>query len=60
MIPQCITLLKLQSGHISTAVVTLPKSFWSLPVPLAFGSMLLTTGFFLLDEFAGLAGNREV
>lgn len=60
MIPQCITLLKLQSGHISTAVVTLPKSFWSLPVPLAFGSMLLTTGFFLLDEFAGLTRNKDV
>lgn len=55
MIPQCITLLKLQSGHISTAVVTLPKSFWSLPVVLAFVSMLLTTGFFLLDEFVSLA-----
>jgi TRAP-type C4-dicarboxylate transport system permease small subunit len=50
MIPPCIALLKLQSGHISTAVVTVPKSFWSLPVIVAFGSMLLTTGYFILEE----------
>lgn len=60
MIPQCIALLKLQSGHISTAVVTLPKSFWSLPVLLAFGSMLLTTGFFLLDEIVNLFKHKDV
>ena len=54
MIPPCIALLKMQSGHISTAVVTLPKSFWSLPVPIAFGSMLLTTVYFISQEIVNL------
>ena len=54
LIPSCIALLKMQSGHISTAVVTLPKSFWSLPVPIAFGSMLLTTGYFILQEIGNI------
>jgi TRAP-type C4-dicarboxylate transport system permease small subunit len=54
LIPFCITLLKMQSGHISTAVVTLPKSFWTLPVPIAFASMLLTTGYFISQEMATL------
>ena len=50
LIPVCITLFKMQYGHISTAVVTVPKSYWSLPVPLAFGSMIFTTGYFILEE----------
>lgn len=54
MISPCITLLKMQSGHISTAVVTLPKSFWSLPVPITFGSMLLTTVYFISQEILNL------
>ena len=54
LIPPCIVLLKMQYGHISTAVVTIPKSFWSLPVPMAFGSMLLTTGYFILKEIVTL------
>jgi TRAP-type transport system small permease protein len=54
MISPCIALLKMQSGHISTAVVTLPKSFWSLPVPITFGSMLLTTGYFISQEIVNL------
>jgi hypothetical protein len=35
-------------------VVTLPKSFWSLPVPISFGSMLLTTGYFISQEIVSL------
>ena len=54
MISPCIALLKMQSGHISTAVVTVPKSFWSLPVPITFGSMLLTTGYFISQEIVNL------
>ena len=54
MIPPCIALLKMQSGHISTAVVTVPKSFWSLPVLITFGSMLLTTGYFISQEIVNL------
>ena len=54
MISPCISLLKMQAGHISTAVVTLPKSFWSLPVPVAFGSMLFTTGYFAAKEIVNI------
>lgn len=54
MISPCIALLKMQSGHISTAVVTVPKSFWSLPVLITFGSMLLTTGYFISKEIVNL------
>jgi TRAP-type C4-dicarboxylate transport system permease small subunit len=54
LIPPCIALLKMQYGHISTAVVTIPKSFWSLPVPMAFCSMLLTTGYFISKEIITL------
>jgi TRAP-type C4-dicarboxylate transport system permease small subunit len=54
MIPPCIALFKMQYGHISTAVVTVPKSFFSLPVPIAFGSMLLTTGYFISKEIVNL------
>jgi hypothetical protein len=35
-------------------VLTLPKSFWSLPVPIAFASMLLSTGYFISDEIMNL------
>jgi TRAP-type C4-dicarboxylate transport system permease small subunit len=54
LIPVCIALFKMQFGHITAAVLTLPKSFWSLPVPIAFGSMLLTTGYFISEEIANL------
>lgn len=54
LIPVCITLLKMQFGHITAAVLTLPKSFWSLPVPIAFVSMILSTGYFISEEIANL------
>lgn len=54
LIPKCISLLKMQFGHFTAAVLTLPKSFWSLPVPIAFGSMLLTTVYFISEEFQKL------
>ena len=54
LIPKCIALLKMQFGHFTAAVLTLPKSFWSLPVPIAFGSMLLTTVYFISEEFQKL------
>lgn len=54
MIPTSIKLLKMQYGHITAAVITLPKSYWSLPVPIAFSSMLLTTIYFILEEMAAL------
>ena len=54
MIPTSIKLLKMQYGHITAAVITLPKSYWSLSVPIAFSSMLLTTLYFILEEMAAL------
>jgi TRAP-type C4-dicarboxylate transport system permease small subunit len=54
MIPSCIALLKMQWGHFAAAVIIIPKSFWSLPVPVAFLSMFLTTLSFILEEFEGL------
>jgi len=54
MLPSCIELLKMQWGHFAAAVIIIPKSFWSLPVPLAFVSMFLTTGYFIGVEIEGL------
>ena len=51
MIPSCIELLKMQWGHFAAAVIIIPKSFWSLPVPIAFVSMFLTTLDFIVQEF---------
>ena len=54
LLPVCIALLKMQYGHITAAVLTLPKSFWSLPVPIAFASMLLSTGYLISEEIVNL------
>ena len=54
LIPKCIALLKMQAGHSTAATLALPKSFWSLPVPIAFGSMLLTTIYFIMQELRQL------
>ena len=54
LMPTCVRLLKMQWGHITAAVLILPKSFWSLPVPIAFASMILTTFYFILLEFKTL------
>lgn len=54
MIPSCIELLKMQWGHFAAAVIIIPKSFWSLPVPIAFVSMFLTTLSFIVEEFQSL------
>lgn len=54
MIPSCIELLKMQWGHFTAAVITIPKSFWSLPVPVAFLSMFLTTLNFIAEEVESL------
>ena len=50
ILPRCIGLLKLQWGHFAAAAITIPKSFWSLPVPAAFISMFLTTCYFIAAE----------
>jgi TRAP-type C4-dicarboxylate transport system permease small subunit len=44
----------MQWGHFTAAVVTIPKSFWSLPVPVIFISMFLTTVCFIVEELEGL------
>jgi len=64
MIPSCIALFKMQWGHFAAAVIIIPKSFWSLPVPVAFVSMFLTTLDFIVEEFERLksqvADGKEV
>jgi TRAP-type C4-dicarboxylate transport system permease small subunit len=59
MIPTSIKLLKMQSGHITAAVITLPKSYWTLPVPFAFASMLLTTIYFIMENMQKLLKKDE-
>jgi TRAP-type C4-dicarboxylate transport system permease small subunit len=54
MIPSCIELLNMQWGHFAAAVIIIPKSFWSLPVPIVFFSMFLTTIDFIVEEFERL------
>lgn len=58
-IPKCIVLLRMQFGHITAAVLTLPKSFWSLPVPVSFASMLFTTAYFILEEIAKITDIKD-
>ena len=36
IIPTSIKLFQMQYGHITAAVITLPKSYWSLPVPIVY------------------------
>jgi TRAP-type C4-dicarboxylate transport system permease small subunit len=64
MIPSCLALFKMQWGHFAAAVIIIPKSFWSLPVPVAFVSMFLTTLDFIVEEFERLksqaADGKEV
>ena len=38
-----LPLIKNQLGYTTAAALPLPKSFWTIPVPLVFLSMLLTT-----------------
>lgn len=59
IIPKSITLFKMQYGHITAAVITLPKSYWTLPAPVAFCSMLVTTVYFILEEFEKLRKKEQ-
>lgn len=59
IIPTSITLLKMQYGHITAAIVTLPKSYWTLPAPIAFCSMLVTTVYFILEELKNLSKKEK-
>ena len=49
-IPQTLTLVRMQARIITTAAITVPKSFFTLPVLLVFPSMLLSTLYFLICE----------
>jgi TRAP-type C4-dicarboxylate transport system permease small subunit len=49
-----LPLIKIQFGHTTAAALRIPKSFWTLPVPIIFCSMLLTTFHFMLEEIEKL------
>ena len=47
-------LIKSQLGYTTAAALPLPKSFWTLPVPIVFLSMFLTTVHFIFENIAAL------
>ncbi len=51
---QGISLMKSQAGHTTAAALPLSKSYWTLPVPVIFLSMLLTTLQMILEEIEKL------
>ena len=51
---QGISLMKDQAGHTTAAALRLSKSYWTLPVPIIFLSMFLTTLQLILDEIEKL------
>lgn len=56
---QSIPLIKAQSGHTTAAALPLTKSYWTLPVPIVFSSMFLTTLQMILEEFEKLSGTSH-
>ena len=51
---QGISLMKSQAGHTTAAALPLSKSYWTLPVPVIFLSMFLTTLQMILEEIEKL------
>jgi TRAP-type C4-dicarboxylate transport system permease small subunit len=51
---QGISLMKSQIGHTTAAALPLSKSYWTLPVPIVFLSMFLTTAQMILEEIEKL------
>ena len=51
---QGISLMKSQVGHTTAAALPLSKSYWTLPVPVIFLSMFLTTLQMILGEIEKL------
>lgn len=51
IIPQTLTLVRMQVRIITTAAIVVPKSFFTLPVLLVFPSMLLSTLYFIICKF---------
>ena len=49
-LPVSVELVRMQAGHISSAGLVIAKSWWTLPVPIAFASMLLSSLHFILEE----------
>lgn len=57
-LPRSIELVRMQAGHITSAALVVAKSWWTVPVPIAFASMLLSSVHFLLEEIAQKAPLR--
>lgn len=51
-----IPLIKDQFGYTIAAALPLPKSFWTMPVPIIFVSMLLTTLNVIIQHIQRLRG----
>jgi len=49
-LPKSIELVRMQFGHITSAAINIPKSWWTMPVPIAFASMLLSSVYYVLEE----------
>lgn len=49
-----IPLIDAQFGYTTAAALPLPKSYWTMSVPIIFGSMLLTTLSLSLHQIADL------
>jgi TRAP-type C4-dicarboxylate transport system permease small subunit len=49
-----LPLIKAQLGYTTAAALHLPKSFWTLPVPIIFLSMFLTTAHFIFQDVGKL------
>jgi len=53
-----LEVLKVQSSFNIATVLPLNKSYWSLPVPIAFCSMFLTTAYELINEIMQLVSPK--
>lgn len=60
ILPKSITLIRMQSGHTLAATLPLHKGYWTIPVPIAFASMIFTTFYYLVEEIKKLVKYKTV
>jgi len=58
-LPRSIELVRMQAGHITSAALVVAKSWWTMPVPVVFASMLLSSLYFLVQEIAPQAPKAQ-
>lgn len=59
IIPKTFQLMKMQSGHIIAGVLPFSKSVWIFPIALTFPLMVVKCLEFILENFMGLAEDRQ-